>query len=106
MSQFCRWEISEREIGGSERENISPSAETKLRPRVFELAPILHCVEGSSEVLCWPRPELLLKDRWGSCMILLQSLRGSIAASTLALTSQLHLPQKLEVCAEAGSVER
>lgn len=34
---------------------------------------------------------MLLKDRWGSCTILLQSLRGSIAA--LALTSQLHLPQ-------------
>lgn len=79
VSQFYRWEIS----GSGRRENISPSAEIKLRSRVFELAPILHCVEGSSEVLYWPRPELLMKDRRGCCMILLQCLRGSIPGSAL-----------------------
>lgn len=90
-----------------EGENISLSAETKLGPRTrFELAPILHCVEGSSEVLCSPRLELLMEDRRGCCMILLQSLRGSVPSSALALTSQLHSPQMLEVCYEAGSVER
>lgn len=35
VSQSCRWEID----GRGRKENISPSAETKHGPRVFELAP-------------------------------------------------------------------
>lgn len=35
VSRSCRWEIDGRE----RKENISPSAETKHRPRVFELVP-------------------------------------------------------------------
>lgn len=35
VSQSCRWEIGRR----GRKENISPSAETKHRPRIFELAP-------------------------------------------------------------------
>lgn len=35
VSQSCRWEID----GRGRKESISPSAETKHGPRVFELAP-------------------------------------------------------------------
>lgn len=35
VSQSCRWEI----VGRERKENISPRAETKHGPRVFELAP-------------------------------------------------------------------